>query len=92
MLDRDTWMLHRDQMALLNRIESLLTVAHHERKAIRREIKALTELLSSLKSEPKDTFDWRHLMDSTLSKVLLGLFLGATGVVGWAEAVKVAIN
>lgn len=65
MLDRDTWLLHRDQMELLHRIESLLTVAHHERRAIRQEIKALTEVIKSPDSAQK-SISLKDLFDGTV--------------------------
>jgi len=92
MPDQNTWLMHRDQMELLNRIESLLTVAHHERRAIRAEIRTLSDTLKAFKSAPKASFDWKHLMDSTLGRWLLAFFLGGTGIVAWSEAIKVALQ
>jgi hypothetical protein len=64
-LDRDTWLLHRDQMELLHEIKSLLTVAHHERRAIRQEIRAMSEVMKSLKSSPKST-SLKDMFDATV--------------------------
>jgi len=95
MPDQNTWLMHRDQMELLNRIESLLTVAHHERRAIRAEMKVIAEMIKSHKldtSTRKASFDWRLLMDSTLARLALTIFLGGTGIVAWSEAIKVALQ
>ena len=64
--DRDTWLLHRDQMELLHEIKSLLTVAHHERRAIRQEIRAVSEAMKSLKSSPPKSTSLKDLFDATV--------------------------
>jgi hypothetical protein len=89
-LDRDTWLLHRDMMEILNRIEGLLTVAHHERRAMRLQIKALEDIVKA-SSEQKGSFGWKLLTDSGLGRWVLTFFLGSTGLLAWSEAIKAAL-
>ena len=87
MPDQNTWLMHRDQMEILNRIESLLTVAHHERRAIRQQVHMLSEMVKSLKLQPrptslKDVFDlatWIRI------GILAGLLISGLGI---AESLK----